>query len=93
MRRDDIQEILGIGKTRFFALLKSYRQVPEISSISSQRKSSSKLSPEVEAAKDLTVSAIFWMKEYELLKHTFDVSIIARYLSEEITEPLLPALS
>jgi hypothetical protein len=25
MRRANIQEILGIGKTRFYALLKSYR--------------------------------------------------------------------
>ena len=33
MRRADIQEILGIGKTRFFALLKSYRQEPENFSI------------------------------------------------------------
>jgi len=34
MRRADIQEILGIGKTRFFALLKTYRQAPETFSIS-----------------------------------------------------------
>jgi transposase-like protein len=29
MRRADIQEILGIGKTRFYALLKTYRQATE----------------------------------------------------------------
>ncbi len=34
MRRADIQEILGIGKTRFFALLKTYRQASETFSIS-----------------------------------------------------------
>lgn len=34
MRRANIQEILGIGKTRFFALLKTYRQAPETFSIS-----------------------------------------------------------
>jgi transposase len=50
MRRADIQEILGIGKTRFYALLKSYRQAPETFSIAYQRKSPAKLSPEVEAA-------------------------------------------
>ena len=50
MRRADIQEILSIGKTRFYALLKSYRQAPETFSIAYQRKSPAKLSPEVEAA-------------------------------------------
>ena len=50
MGRSDIQEILSIGKTRFFALLKSYRQAPETFSIAYQRKSPAKLSPEVEAA-------------------------------------------
>ncbi len=33
MRRADIQEILGIGKTRFFALLKTCRQAPATFSI------------------------------------------------------------
>lgn len=48
MRRADIQEILDIGKTRFFALLKTYRQTPETFSIAYQRKSPTKLSAEVE---------------------------------------------
>ncbi len=48
-RRADIQEILGIGKTRFFALLKTYRQEPETFSIAYQRKSPAKLSAEVES--------------------------------------------
>jgi len=50
MRRADIQEILGIGKTRFYALLKTYRQATETFSIAYQRKSPAKFSPEVEAA-------------------------------------------
>ncbi len=49
IRRADIQEILGIGKTRFFALLKTYRQGPETFSIAYQRKSPAKLSAEVES--------------------------------------------
>ena len=49
MRRANIQEILGIGKTRFFALLQSYRQEPENFSIAYQRKSPAKLSTEVES--------------------------------------------
>jgi len=49
MGRADIQEILGIGKTRFFALLKIYRKAPETFSIAYQRKSPAKLSVEVES--------------------------------------------
>jgi len=49
IRRADIQEILSIGKTRFFALLKTYRQAPETFSIAYQRKSPAKLSAEVES--------------------------------------------
>jgi hypothetical protein len=44
MRRVDIQEILDIGKTRFFALLNDYRQAPETFSISYQRKVPSSIS-------------------------------------------------
>ncbi len=29
LARTDLQELLGIGKSRFFALLKAYRQDPE----------------------------------------------------------------
>jgi len=47
--RSEIQEILEIGKTRFFALLKSYREDPEKFSVKYQRSSPAKLSQEVEA--------------------------------------------
>jgi DNA-binding MarR family transcriptional regulator len=36
--RSEIENTLGIGKTRFFALLKQYRGHPEIFSIDYQRK-------------------------------------------------------
>jgi hypothetical protein len=49
MRRADIQDILGIGKTNFFALLKSCRQEQETFSIAYQRKSTAKLPAEVES--------------------------------------------
>lgn len=42
--RPDIEEMLGIGKTRFFALLKSYRQDPEAFSIDYQRTTHGRLS-------------------------------------------------
>lgn len=47
--RDEIQEILGIGKTRFFALLKEYRQGPETFSVAYERHTPGRLSAAVEA--------------------------------------------
>lgn len=46
--RSEIENTLGIGKTRFFALLKQYREHPETFSIDYQRKSKARLSGEVE---------------------------------------------
>jgi transposase len=49
MARTEIEEILGIGKTRFFALLKAYRQNPEAHSIAYLRSGAPKLSKPAEA--------------------------------------------
>lgn len=46
----EVQEILGIGKTRFFALLKEYRRDPAAFSIAYQRQTPGRLSAAVEAA-------------------------------------------
>jgi len=46
--RGEIEETLGINKTRFFALLKQYREHPGTFSIDYQRKSKARLSGEVE---------------------------------------------
>lgn len=48
MSRMEIEEILEIGKTRFFAILKAYRQNPEDFSITYIRSSSPKLSEQTE---------------------------------------------
>jgi hypothetical protein len=48
LARIDLQELLGIGKSRFFALLKAYRQDPEAFTISYRRSARARLSPEVE---------------------------------------------
>ncbi len=48
LERDEVQEILGIGKTRFFALLKEYRQDPEAFSVAYERYSPGRLSTAVE---------------------------------------------
>lgn len=46
--RSEIENTLGISKTRFFVLLKQYREHPETFSIDYQRKSKARLSGEVE---------------------------------------------
>ncbi|MBI2851256.1 MAG: hypothetical protein HYX80_09525, partial [Chloroflexi bacterium] len=60
--RAGIEEILGIGKTRFFALLKAYRQNPKAFSISYHRVALPKLTAatEGEIAREL-------MRERELV--------------------------
>lgn len=50
MTRIEVQETLRIGKTRFFALLKDYKQDPQDFSIRYQRASSRRISPEGENA-------------------------------------------
>jgi len=47
--RADLQEMLGVEKTRFFALLKSYRQNPETFSIAYVRITPPRLSAQVES--------------------------------------------
>jgi hypothetical protein len=49
LRRVDVQDLLGIGKSRFFALLKAYRQDPEAFSVAYQRHTPGRLSGEEEA--------------------------------------------
>jgi len=48
MSRADVQEILDIGKSRFFVLLNEYRQHPETFSIAYKRRTHSRLSTEIE---------------------------------------------
>lgn len=50
LSRDEIQEMLSIGKTRFFAILKEYRQDPEAFSIAYERHTPGRLSADVGAA-------------------------------------------
>jgi len=48
LARTAIQEVLEIGKTRFFTLLKTYRQNPDEFSLKYQRSSPAKLSNDAE---------------------------------------------
>ena len=43
LARTDLQDLLGIGKSRFFALLKAYRQDPEGFTIAYRRSAPAKL--------------------------------------------------
>jgi transposase len=49
LARTEVQEMLGIGKTRFFALLKEYRQDSEAFSIAYERHTPGRLPTDVEA--------------------------------------------
>ena len=49
LTRAEVQEMLGIGKTRFFALVKDYRQGPEAFTLSYRRTTRGRLSAGVEA--------------------------------------------
>src|SRR3990170_396791 len=49
MNRTDLQEALGIGKSRFFSLLKEYRQAPETFSVSYERSTPPRVSPTTDA--------------------------------------------
>jgi len=48
LSQGDMQELFGIGRSRFFVLLQGYRRDPEGFSIAYQRKTPTKLSAEVE---------------------------------------------
>jgi len=48
--RTEVEEMLQINKTRFFALLKEYRRDPEAFSIAYERKTPARISAEAEAA-------------------------------------------
>ena len=48
LARDEIQEMLDIGKTRFFALLKEYRRDPEAFSVTYERRTTGRLLAVVE---------------------------------------------
>jgi hypothetical protein len=49
IKRSDIQKVLGVGKTRFFELVREYRDSPAGFSIEYTRKNATnKIAPEVE---------------------------------------------
>jgi hypothetical protein len=65
LSRDEITRTLGIGKTRFFALLKQYREAPQRFSIQYERTSPTRLSGAAEAKIRLELQ-----REKELVENT-----------------------
>jgi len=63
LSRAEIEEMLEIGKTRFFALLKRYRENPDTFNINYQRAKIRRLSPEVETKIEEEL-----LRERELIK-------------------------
>jgi len=48
LKRAEVQEVLGIGKTRFFALVREYRDAPDAFSVAYERHATSRLPTAVE---------------------------------------------
>lgn len=48
LERAEVQEMLGIGKTRFFALVKEYRNAPDVFSVGYERRTPGRLPAAVE---------------------------------------------
>jgi hypothetical protein len=91
--RSSIEEILGIGKTRFFALLKRYRLEPNNFSLTHQRFSPSKVSPSVEEEikKELLIEKKL-IEDHTLPISNYNLTIPAirdRLLKKGITVSLL----
>lgn len=72
MSRADIQEMLDIGKSRFFVLLKEYLQNPKSFSIAYERRTTPRLSAEIE--KEIKIAVL---REKEIRPAIF-LSIKAR---------------
>ena len=48
LKRAEVQDMLGVGKTRFFALEKAYRNAPDAFSVGYERRTPGRLSAAVE---------------------------------------------
>jgi seryl-tRNA synthetase len=83
LSRSDIQEVLGIGKTRFFEILKRYRTDPGSFSIDYKRNNKYRLIPAAEEK-----IRLFLEEEKALIDnpdlpiHTYDYSAINDRLKE-----------
>jgi len=84
LSRADVESMLEIGKTRFFALLKAYRQDPETFSIAYQRTTQGRLSKQAEAEIQqelLREKAL--IEDQELPIHDYNYSALADRLKRK----------
>lgn len=84
LSRADVESMLEIGKTRFFALLKAYRQDPETFSIAYQRTTQGRLSDQAEAEIQqelLREKAL--IEDKELPIHDYNYSALADRLKKK----------
>jgi len=84
LSRADVESMLEIGKTRFFALLKAYRQDPETFSIAYQRTTQGRLPKQAEAEIQqelLREKAL--IEDQELPIHDYNYSALADRLKKK----------
>lgn len=84
IERVHLQEILGIGKARFFALLRRFRKNPQGFSIAYQRTAPRRIAPEIEKniLKELAVEKKL-IQNKDVPLHSYNYSYIQTRLSEE----------
>lgn len=84
LSRADVESLLEIGKTRFFALLKAYRRDPEAFSIAYDRTTPGRLSDqaEVEIEQELLREKAL-IEDQELPIHTYNYSALADRLKKK----------
>lgn len=84
VERKYIQQILGIGKSRFFMLLKQYQEDPQLFTIQYERNTPARISPEVEKniLKELTIEKELIQNKATPLK-SYNYSFIKDHLRKK----------
>lgn len=92
--RKHLQNVLGVQKVRFFALLKSYRKNPKTFSIDYSRKSSKRISSDVEKniIKELKIDQKI-IKNKDIPLHKYNYSYIKDRLESQYKQTVsLPTI-
>jgi len=84
LSRPDVEEMIGIGKTRFFALMETYRQDPDAFSIGYLRSTQGRLSGETENQIQQELLRDKALIEYEELPiHDYNYAALADRLKKQ----------
>lgn len=93
MARNDVQDLLGLGKTRFFALLAEYRQGVSAFSVAYERTAHSRLAQETEDALQRELCAEKALVEDKRLPiSSYNYSVVQDKLGKEGTKVSLPTV-